>query len=87
MAPEVQYEKAKSFDCPVLQMAKYMLIGTVTIPTKKGRPKLVARDPEKDQQLDLTEEALMSLYDQYEEMGGLGGWVGGVITLCWFAFL
>ena len=54
--------------------AKYMLIGTITIPTKKGRPmvegldRLIARDPGKDQRLDSMEEALMSLYDQYKEM-------------------
>jgi hypothetical protein len=54
--------------------AKYMLIGTITIPTKKGRPmvegldRLIARDPGKDQHLDSMEEALMSLYDQYKEM-------------------
>jgi hypothetical protein len=51
-----------------------MLIGTITIPTKKGRPmvegldRLIARDPGKDQHLDSMEEALMSLYDQYKEM-------------------
>ena len=50
---------------PIQPKAIYMLISTVTIPTKKGRPmvegldKLIAGDPEKDQQLDLMEETFM----------------------------
>ena len=53
--------------------AKYFMIGTVTSPTKRGRPmvegldQLISRSPGKDAQLEKTEEILMSLYEQHKE--------------------
>ena len=58
------------YDCH----AKYFMIGTVTIPTKRGRPmvegldQLIARDPGRDAQWDKMEDVMMSIYEQYKDM-------------------